>query len=158
MSKETLHTKFGNARLDGKGYYRITSKKEGNSLKFLHRLIFEDYYHLTILPNNVIHHIDGNPQNNDISNLKLLSQEEHLRIHHSERLPNETKLKMSKSQNTTGYYRVVKERCPKCARGFYYQYRYYSNGKRKRIASVDLKKLEKKVKAKGLPWKKLTEE
>lgn len=40
---EILHTKFGNAKIDN-GYYRITSWKEGNNGKLLHRLIWEDFW------------------------------------------------------------------------------------------------------------------
>ena len=37
-------------------------------------------------------------------------------------------------------------------------YGYYEKGKRKRITSADLKKLEEKVKAKGLDWFKLVDD
>lgn len=40
---EILHTKFGTAKLD-EYYYRITSTKEDNHNKYLHRLIFENFY------------------------------------------------------------------------------------------------------------------
>ncbi|MBQ2654069.1 MAG: HNH endonuclease [Methanobrevibacter sp.] len=158
MSK-VLHTKFGTAKLDSNGYYKITSKKEGNSLKFLHRLIFEEHHRLTILPNNIIHHLDGNPQNNKISNLKLISHGEHSKLHRKNiPLSEKSKLNMSKAQNTSGYYRVMKEKCSRCKQGFYYKYKYYENGKRKAISSVSLRKLERKVKENGLTWKKLNGE
>lgn len=57
----------------------------------------------------------------------------------------ETKIKMSKSRNITGYYNVGKNK------GFY-RYRYYEDGKRKDIWAKDIKKLEEKVKEKGLKW------
>lgn len=40
----TLNTKFGRAKINTKGYYRIITSKEGNHNKYLHRLIFEDFY------------------------------------------------------------------------------------------------------------------
>ena len=45
-SESAIKTKFGNATLKN-GYYVISSCKEGNHLKFLHRLIFEDFYKLS---------------------------------------------------------------------------------------------------------------
>lgn len=60
-----------------------------------------------------------------------------------------------KSQNTSRYYRVSKIKDPQYEKGFRWIYRYYDNGKRKRISSVSLEKLESKVRAKNLPWKKL---
>lgn len=64
---------------------------------------------------------------------------------------------VSKALNTSGYYRVHKDRCKSCKQGFIFVYRYHENGKRKMISSVDIKKLEKKVKAKGLEWIKFDE-
>ena len=44
-----------------------------------------------------------------------------------------------------------------CKQGFVWRYQYVDNkGKRITISSVDLNKLEKKVKSKGLLWLKLT--
>lgn len=71
-----IKTKFGNAHIS-EGYYRICSHKEGNFGKRLHRLIYEDYHKVTLLPNGVIHHIDGNKLNNSIDNLTLMSASEH---------------------------------------------------------------------------------
>lgn len=68
----------------------------------------------------------------------------------------ETKEKMSSSQNTIGYFRVSKKKDHKCKQGFRFCYQYYDeNNKQRGICSVDIKKLEKKVKDKGLPWLKL---
>lgn len=64
----------------------------------------------------------------------------------------ETKEKMSKTQNTTGYYRVYKQNKKSCKQGFMWVYRYLEDGERKSIYSVDIKKLEEKVRAKGLEW------
>ena len=70
----------------------------------------------------------------------------------------EVKVKMSSSKNTTGYFHVSKAKTHKYKQGFYYRYQYYDDdGKKHAITSVDLEKLEKKVKAKGLEWFKLEE-
>ena len=45
-----------------------------------HRLVMEAHIGRTLLPVEIVHHIDGNPSNNDISNLMLFkSQLEHKR-------------------------------------------------------------------------------
>lgn len=66
----------------------------------------------------------------------------------------ETRKKMSEAHNTSGYYRVYKHKDKKCKQGFRWSYGYYENRKRKHITSTNIKKLEEKVKAKGLPWYK----
>lgn len=75
----TIKTKYGTAYLS-RGYYIISSSKEGNRGKKLHRLIYEDHY--GPIPKGMqIHHIDGDTTNNDISNLQLVSISEHNKIH-----------------------------------------------------------------------------
>lgn len=66
----------------------------------------------------------------------------------------ETLLKLSSKKNSTGYFRVRKIK-GKNKQGFYWSYRYFESGKRKEIASSDIKVLEKKIKKMGLPWIKL---
>lgn len=79
----TIKTKFGRAcfsKNHGQGYYVISSSKEGNRGKQLHRLIYEDHY--GPIPKGMqIHHIDGDTTNNDISNLEMVSISEHNKIH-----------------------------------------------------------------------------
>jgi hypothetical protein len=75
-----MQTKWGRAELDQYGYYWIATKMEGYYHKFLHRLIWEDV-NGPILDGHVIHHIDENPLNNDISNLKMMSISEHRTLH-----------------------------------------------------------------------------
>ena len=73
----------------------------------------------------------------------------------------ESKKKMSISKafssNSTGYWRVSKHLDNRYKNGFRWRYNYRENNKKKSISSVDIKKLEKKVKEKGLPWFKLDE-
>ena len=166
-----LHTKYGNAK-SYKGYYRITSSKEGNCGKWLHRLIFEDYHKCKLNANDIIHHIDFESTNNHITNLICMSKKAHRILHNTNRtlteetknkisesmtdrkLSEEHKNKISKAQNTSGYLNVSKNKCESCKQGFIWRYLYYEDGKQKSIVSVDLKRLEAKVKAKGLKWKK----
>ncbi len=82
MVSKTLNTKFGRATLHKNGYYKISSGKEGNHGKSLHRLIFEDFYK-EIPEGCVIHHKDGNKLNNCILNLQILSAPLHNSLHMS---------------------------------------------------------------------------
>lgn len=160
MSKKKIVTKFGNAKIGKGGYYIITSKKEGNNNKKLHRLIFEDFYKVTLLSFVDIHHKDGDKLNNNISNLKAVYHWEHQRQHkQGEGNPNykkqfslETMAKMSKSQNKSGYFRVYKKKDKKAKQGFNWCYSYRENNKTKCIMSTDIEKLKKKVIKKGFEW------
>ena len=49
-----------------------------------HRRIYEDYYNVRLPSDVEIHHIDGDHGNNDVSNLKQVSIEEHYQIHYSQ--------------------------------------------------------------------------
>lgn len=155
-----IETKFGKANINNKGYYDIVSSKEGNFKKKLHRLIYEDYYGVTLLPTTDIHHLDGNKLNNNIENLEAISHGEHSRRHmKSGRNPminghkEKSMLKMSKKKSTTNYYRVSKNIDKKMTQGFSWKYQYYDeNKKRKSISRKSIIDLEKAVKEKGLPW------
>lgn len=54
----------------------------------VYRKIYENYYGQIPVEENgrsyQIHHIDGNPQNNDPLNLKAVTVQEHYDIHHSQ--------------------------------------------------------------------------
>lgn len=58
------------------GYVRINVK---GTRKLLHRHILQD----KLKANNVVHHIDHNPSNNEINNLMVFeSQSEHVKYEH----------------------------------------------------------------------------
>ena len=78
-----LHCKIGGRILKNSlmrnGYYRVTlSKDSGQQQFYIHRLVAEAF-----IPNpkslNVIDHIDANKLNNDVSNLRWVTQEENMR-------------------------------------------------------------------------------
>lgn len=182
---KTLHTKWGTAQIGNQGYYRITSTKEGNKNKFLHRLIWEDFYGCKVPDGYVIHHKDFDKKCNCILNLQLMRDKDHRILHntgenhpmynkkHSKEskmkmseakmgheVSDETKMKigesLSKFNNTSGYFRVCKQKDKRCNQGWRWAYWYHDeNGKRKNISSNDIEKLKAKVKSKGLKWKKL---
>lgn len=183
-SMKIIHTKYGTAQID-KGYYRISSVKEGNRNKMLHRLIFEDFY--GEIPNGyIVHHKDGNKLNNCILNLQLMGFGEHTSFHnignnnmfgkkHSE----ESKKKMSiaqkgkirseshktklgksnsKTRNIYGFFRVSQKKDSKYTQGFIWVYQCYLNKKRQKYYSTSLKGLKQKVVENGQEWSIVNEE
>ena len=150
-----METIFGRCKINSNGYYQVTSSKEGNLGKYLHRLIFERFYGFEIPKGFVIHHKNENRADNCILNLQLMRRNEHS-IHHNkgEAFSDEEKIKRCK-HNQTGYFRVWKKNQSDVVQGFTYQYVYYENGKRRYLSSVNLDKLKEKVLAKGLLWLEL---
>ena len=49
-----------------------------------HRIVMEEYIGRQLKSNEIVHHIDGNKRNNDISNLLLTTRSEHAIIHSKE--------------------------------------------------------------------------
>lgn len=113
-NKGVNHPYYKNRITEGSGYkiYRNFKheKKEKLNVK-LHRKIYEDYYQCCLLPDIVIHHIDHDTRNNEISNLMPLPRVTHLTRKYRSRLgdpvctypncktPNETSI------SKTGYHR-----------------------------------------------------
>jgi len=70
----------GHTRKDGRVQFSVNNKN-----KYEHRIVMEKHLGRKLETHETIHHIDGNPTNNKIKNLKLLnSQSEHLKIHHKQ--------------------------------------------------------------------------
>ena len=46
-----------------------------------HRLVAEEKFGKLILPDEIVHHIDGNVKNNDPDNLLVVTKTEHMRAH-----------------------------------------------------------------------------
>ena len=55
-------------------------RRDGKKVR-AHRWIMEQKLGRKLAPNEHVHHIDGNPLNNDLSNLEMLSANQHLRMH-----------------------------------------------------------------------------
>lgn len=75
-----IHTKFGNAKLMDNGYYRITTNGHYH-LKYLHRIIWEDFYGVSVPEGYIVHHKNGNKLDNCILNLQLVSNKKHSSMH-----------------------------------------------------------------------------
>ena len=52
-----------------------------NAFRKRARKTWERYYNATLLPCVSVHHIDGNPRNNDLINLEVLTESQHRRKH-----------------------------------------------------------------------------
>ena len=163
-----MDTKFGRAEIDHQGYYTIKSYKEGNQGERLHRLIWKDWYGKPIPKQCVIHHINLDKTDNRIQNLQCVPKKVHDKFHrkiddrtgvnnpfYDKEHKLSSNLSHSLKTNTTGYFRVTTDRTRQGK--LQYVYRYYDNKKAKKLKSISLKKLEEKVKSKGLEWIKLSD-
>ena len=64
--------------------YPAYTKASGSKYILEHRYVMEQHLGRYLEPNEVVHHIDENPSNNDIGNLRLYSsQSEHISDAHS---------------------------------------------------------------------------
>ena len=83
------------------------------------RIIMENIIGRKLLPNEEVHHKDGNALNNDIDNLEVLTKKEHLKIH---------------SEENRKYYDKTMV-CPVCGKEFLWtskqQIYFYGNTKRR---------------------------
>lgn len=140
-----LHTKWGTAKIQPNGYYRITSAREGNNNKDLHRLIFEDFYGFKIPKGYVIHHKNGIKTDNCILNLQLLSKKQHQMHHNSGEkhwtynnpMPAETRRKIGEASKGRIVSKETREKLSKIRKG--------------RIISKDTReKISKKLKGRKL--------
>lgn len=61
------------------GYIRLTV--EVHNRKLFHRVIMERVLGRELSKDEIVHHKDGNPSNNDISNLQLTNRFEHMALH-----------------------------------------------------------------------------
>lgn len=71
--------------IDPRGYILIFNPlhpfAKGKGYVYEHRLVMERYLKRFLQSNEIVHHKDGNPQNNDIKNLLLTTKSGHKKIH-----------------------------------------------------------------------------
>ena len=103
-----IQTKYGTATLQKNGYYYITSRKEGNYKKLLHRLIYEDYWKVTLLPIANIHHINEDKTDNRIENLEIIHRDNHIGLHSKRLWENKEYRKRKLDSMTKNYARITK--------------------------------------------------
>ncbi len=60
----------------------IRKKLLNNKTRDLHRIIMEEHLGRKLTRHEIVHHIDGDGYNNDLSNLQLMSLSEHTRLHY----------------------------------------------------------------------------
>ena len=66
--------------------------------------------------------------------------------------PLERNIKISKHHGTTGIYRVYIRKNKKLSQGYYWEYSWFENGKRRYISRTDFSKLKEEVLKQGLDW------
>lgn len=69
--------------IDGDGYI-VIRKKRTESAKRLHRVLMEEHLGRKLMGNEVVHHIDRNKLNNEMSNLVVMTRAEHINEHRND--------------------------------------------------------------------------
>ena len=163
MVNRKVTTIFGNASLND-GYYRITG---GDNLgKYLHKVIWENFYDIDVPEGYHIHHKNGNKLDNCILNLQLIRKSEHHKIHqqgennsmYGKKFTKDHASKLSKN-GECNFFRVSVEHNSAYKNGIRYKYCYYDeNNNHKSISRGNLKDLEMEVKKRNLEWFELKED
>jgi len=71
--------------IDGHIYWRTNThprRNKNNQVPLAH-LLMESQFGRFLYDDEVVHHIDGNPTNNDLSNLQLMTLGEHVTLHNN---------------------------------------------------------------------------
>lgn len=67
------------------GYVKVYSPKnyhtDRNGYVYEHRQVAEYKMGRLLLPNEVVHHVDGNKRNNSPNNLRVMDRSEHSKLH-----------------------------------------------------------------------------
>ena len=69
-------------------------KLSDGSTRDEHRLVMEKYLGRILSRKECVHHKDGNPRNNDISNLEVMDRSEHSRLHFKPHLQTDSTRKL----------------------------------------------------------------
>lgn len=90
IKKLNLNISWKYEYLNGNGY--VVNCKDRNHRYLVHRRKMEEHIGRKLKPNEVVHHIDGNKTNNDLSNLQLMTRKEHIKIHKEDLLSGKHKI------------------------------------------------------------------
>lgn len=102
------------AKYDGSNYYWHHGKWKESPVS-LHVQIWKDNYG-EIPKGRIIHHKDGNPENNTLSNLECITEKEHKAIHYADK---EWSARTRKSLSSGQLKRpLIEYTCKKCGRKF----------------------------------------
>lgn len=98
-------------------------------------------------------------ENNPMYGVQLFGEKNGMyNKNHSEESKQQMGETKSRVYNSTGFFKVYKNKDDRYLQGFRWHYSWSEDGKRNEIASVSLLDLEKNVRAKGLHWEVLDEE
>ena len=103
-ARGTMWNIIGNIkRNDGYIYAKVPEHPNAttNGYVLMHRIVMENYIGRLLTDNEVVHHIDEDKSNNDITNLQLMVIEEHAKLHASKRTR-----------------KIVLLKCPQCDKEF----------------------------------------
>ena len=75
------HAWQGGKTINASGYVAVRLPDGSTILE--HRLVMEHYLERPLAPEEIVHHIDGDTQHNEIANLRVLSRSEHVTLHNS---------------------------------------------------------------------------
>ena len=152
---KVISTKYGNAGIDSNGYYKITTKQEGNFEKYLHRLIYEEHYG-EIPKGHIVHHKNENKLDNRIENLELMTKKEHTILHSTgntywlgKKHTKETKDKISKAHMGKKYSaeRIEQMRVMSSGKNNPMYGKHHSKETKKKISNARTKKYARIIKA-----------
>lgn len=76
-----------------------------------HQIIMEQYIGRPLKSDEVVHHIDGNKRNNDISNLLLTTRSQHARIHSKELNHSKPIIQYDKNGKYIRHWKSAREAC-----------------------------------------------
>jgi hypothetical protein len=96
-------TPDGTERISKDGYIEV---KHNGKYRPKHRIIYEEHHGIKLDPYEVVIFLDRNPRNLDISNLKLISRQEHMQRNHWVHLPEELQEVIHLKKNIT---RIITE-------------------------------------------------
>ena len=98
---------------------------------------------------------EGNTGFKHSNESKQLMSKNHSKYWGGKELSTNHRMNQSCAHNSTGYFRVGKQKDNTCSQGFVWVYRWRENGKTKKISRVNIESLKKEVINRGLEWSKL---